>query len=49
MKASILIINGRCLTQDQDRICDWIAIDGERIVARGAAETYRDVLTGGVS
>lgn len=46
MKASILIINGRCLTQDQDRICDWIAIDGERIVARGAAETYRDVLTG---
>jgi len=45
MKASILIVNGHCLTQDQDRTCDWIAVDGERIVALGEGETYREALS----
>src|SRR5665647_477973 len=46
MKASILIANGDCLTQENGMTCEWIASNGESIIATGQGETYKNVLSG---
>ena len=45
MKASLIIANGCCLTQDDNKSFDWIASDGERIAALGHGQTYRELMS----
>lgn len=45
MKASIVIINAVCLTQDHSKVYDWIALSGEKIIALGLGSTYKEVLS----
>ena len=45
MKASIVIANAVCLTQDHSNVCEWIALSGEKILALGQGETYKEILS----
>lgn len=40
MNASMLIVNGACLTMDGDRVFDWLALAGDRIIAAGHGTDY---------
>lgn len=37
-----LIIKGRCMTMAEDKIYDWMAVSGDRIVSLGFGEEYKN-------
>lgn len=45
MKASIVITNAVCLTQDHSKVYDWIALNGEKIISLGMGDTYKNILS----
>lgn len=49
MNANLLIVNGKCLSMDEEKIYDWIAIDGERIAAAGWGTDYRSIESSGTA
>lgn len=44
MKADIIIVNGKCLTMENDEICNWIAIRDNQILALGKDNTYKNLI-----
>ncbi|MFV0517163.1 MAG: amidohydrolase [Aminipila sp.] len=44
MKVNMVFKNGKCLSMDENKIYDWVAIDGDKIVAVGMGETYEDLI-----
>ncbi len=44
MHADILIRNGNCVTMEDRKIKDWIAVEAGRIVAMGMGEEYKPLL-----
>ena len=46
MEERIIIKNGRCMTMDERQTADWIVIEGERILAVGDGDGWREFAQG---
>lgn len=47
MNAAMLIVNGVCLTMNNGKVCHWIALDSDRIIAMGIGTDYEGKITAG--